>query len=612
MKLKRTIALFTLLSTITLLTGCSTVNREENNDTDLSSISDSPYGEQAGFNPDNPYPVIKTINNSLMIEIDYYKYNGQIDHTTKYYGISRGFISDSKLSEGTFECLPIRIKKLSQDNCTGKYNYRKLMLSSKSSALEDEFDSEAYLLEKNFRFENLVTNTDNYDMLFLHNYTQSALHAQGGKIFDIFLSEEVLSDLDKENKKRGTVTGKNKDGGIATVGRTIREILEDCGQSDLSGVNPAMVGVVQQGPGVDDDEIIALNKKYSETVDVPTKTAIDSLLQKASAIKDLNKGRNKDGDIDKMLGDDILQRVWYLAGTSSFSALANHPPGSVFASGNEIQLGELISELRDKIDKEAKINLTINYNEGSTSFINMSVEYLGHITHYLYRPAAYASAEISVPQATDANGLAVGAVEIEQEEAGEISSDPWCGFTPECKPAIYLYPEKTTLLNVKIGPSVGQRTITIPPYDARTGWQVTATKSGKIYWGANSYTHLFYEALTPNPKVPQTGWIIDGNNIEKSLYDIGRRLGLNETESEELSDYWTKKLSGSPYYFVGLIDEDEIERLEPLKIEPQPKTTIRIRFYFKSLKEIIPVKSPDIKIKQRVGFTAVEWGGYVK
>lgn len=612
MKFKSIIILISMLAATTMLSGCSTVTPQEEDDGELTSISDSPYGEQAGFNPDNPYPVIKTVDNSLMIEIDYYKYNGQIDHTTKYYGISRGFISDSKLSEGQWECTSIRMKKLSQDNCTNKYPFRKLMLSSKSSALEDEFDEEAYLLEKNFRFEKLVTNDKNYDILFLHNYTQSAIHAQGGKIFDIFLSEEVLSDLDKANSKRGTVTGKNKDGNTVTVGRTIREILEDCGQTDLSSLNPAMVGVVQQGPGVDEDEIIALNKKYSETVNVPTKTSITSLVQKANAIKNLNKDNNKDAQIDKMLDDDILQRVWYLAGTSQVSIIANHPVGSTFAAGNEIKLGELIDELRNNIDKEAKIDISVNYNESETSFINMEVKYLGNSTFYLYRPAAYASAEISVPQATDANGLAVGAVEIEQEE-GEITSDPWCGFTPECKPAIYLYPEKTTLVNVEIGPSVGQRTITIPPYDAKTGWQVTATKSGNIYWGAGSYTHLFYEALTPNPKVPQQGWIIDAKNVEKSLYDIGKRMGLNQTESIELSDYWAKKLStNAPYYFVGLIDEEEIERLEPLKIEPKPQTTIRMRFYFKALNQIIPVQSPELHIKQRIGFTAVEWGGYVK
>lgn len=608
--------LLTIIAALTVfsLGGCSVTNptQDENTDSELSLVSDSPYGEQAGFNPDDPYPVIKTIDNSLTIEIDYYTYDGKVDHTTKYFGISRGFVSDTKMAEAEWECLDFRMKKLSQPTCDKKYPYRKLMLSSKSSALEDEFDNEAYLLERNFRLESLVTDKKNYDMLFLHNYTQSIVHAQGGKIFDIFLSEDALSDLDEANVNRGTITGINKDGKTVTVGRTIREILEDCGQTDLSGLNPTMVGVVQQGPGIDEDEIIALNKKYSETVNVPSKATITSLENKSKEIKDLNKGRDKDSQIDALLNDDILQRVWYLAGTSETSTLANHPVGSAFASGNEIRLGELISELRDNIDKQAKIDLSVNYNEGETSFINMAVEYSDHTTYYLYRPASYPSADISVPQATDADGLAVGAVEIEQQEEGEITADPWCGFTPECKPAIYLYPEKTTLVNVHIGPAVGQRTITIPPYDAKTGWQVTATKSGKIYWGAESYTHLFYEALTLNPKVPDQGWIIDGDKIESSLYDIGRRLSLNHKESIELASYWADKLKDAPYYFAGLIDEAEIERLEPIKIEPMPDTLIRMRFFFKALDSIIPVKSPKLDIRQRQGFTAVEWGGYVK
>lgn len=606
---KPTIISFLFLLTFSIA-GCSgnSLPTGSGENTGLAIDSSNPYGDPIGENPENPYPVISQVNNTLAVEIDYYKNSKDIAKREKYFGIGRGFISSSKISEGETECTDIRFKKLSQPNCRGKYPYSKLQLASQSPSLTDDFEKEAYLLEKNFKMESLVLDTDTYDLLFLINNTQTERLAEGGKIVDILLYSGKVSDLDEPNTMRGTVTGKSTGGAIATVGRALREILEDCGQIATSPLNPGMVGVIQQGSVADKDTIVALNKKYAEVTAVPKQTLIQSLAGKESAIKTLNSG--KSDAIDKFLNDKIINDIWYQAGTSE--EIPNHPPGSPYTTNQtEIKLDNLIDEFKGKIDPSAKIDTTLSYSPDGTSYFNLAVNSGGKKTYHLYRPALYSPTKISSPSVDSEKGMSVGSVEIEQKEE-KISSDPWCGFTPECKPAVYLYPQKTSLINVKIGPKIGQRTITIPPYDPKTGWQVLASPTGMINWGSMSFTHLFYEAMTPYPEIPEEGWIMDGNNIEPGLYDIGRQMGLNDNEAKEMGSYWKAKLGKSPYYFVGLIEESEIDRLEPIEVKPSPDTMIRMRFYFTAIDSLYPVKNPSAVSRERKGFTVVEWGGYIR
>lgn len=615
-RIHRIISVLSLPVIILSLSGCgsySTSSTEENDASgELASIATSPYGEALGYNPENPYPVISEINNSLSIEIDYYKEANKASKRETYYGIGRGFISSAKIAEGEESCIKNRLKKLSDSACAGKYSYKKLLLASQSPSYTDIFEKEAYILEENFRGEKLVLDgKDSFDVILMANTTQTEKLAKGGKIFDIFINSKNISALDEANISRGTATGTNSNGNVVTVGRSLREILEDCGQNTVSPATPTMVGVVQQGPGTSEEDIIALNKKYSDSATVPGQLTIESLASKVDDIKKLNNDENKKKQIDKFLADDIFKRVWYLVGTSS--SAPNHPSGGAYSQAETtIDLGSLIDELRNKVGSSYQISITLDYAEGGTSYFVLTTEKDGNKNYYTYRPALYSAAVITSDSSGSDAGMGIGKVDVSQEEDDAIYSDPWCGFTPECKPAIYLYPEKTSLVKVTIGPSVGQRTITIPPYNSDGGWRVLASPSGAIYWGSMSYTHLFYEAMTEYPKTPTQGWIIDGSNVADDLYRIGNEMGLNNSESEELGRYWSNKLKQSPYYFVGLIDQSEIEKLEPLSIQPQPDTTIRMRFYFKALSEPTLVENPQAKTISRKGFTVVEWGGYVE
>ena len=188
-------------------------------------------------------------------------------------------------------------------------------------------------------------------------------------------------------------------------------------------------------------------------------------------------------------------------------------------------------------------------------------------------------------------------------------------FTPSCKPALYLYPEKPTRLQVVLKPA-GKLTVTDPVYDSERGWEVLAFPDGTLTLITNysitnySFPYLFYEAEIEKVKTPQKGWLVKKEQL-KSLFDIILpRLGLNQNEAQEFKEYWVKALNDAPYYFVGLIDRDELERIEPIEFSQDPDTFIRVRLFFEPLEKPMTVDSPTLpSTPSRQGFVAVDWGG---
>ena len=194
-------------------------------------------------------------------------------------------------------------------------------------------------------------------------------------------------------------------------------------------------------------------------------------------------------------------------------------------------------------------------------------------------------------------------------------------WTPSCKPALYLYPENTTAVSVTVDPQ-GTITQSIPPYN--NGWNVIAHPDGRIEDTANStaiqiYPYLYYEAAVRGVVVPKsTGWIKKDTDLSLFFTTILPELGLTTTEIHDFLDYWIPQLtSEGTTWYITLIPEEEVDRVEKLTISPQPDTTIRVRFYFEKLDEKAKNNStiqqfitpPRISKKPRTGFTLVDWGG---
>ena len=93
------------------------------------------------------------------------------------------------------------------------------------------------------------------------------------------------------------------------------------------------------------------------------------------------------------------------------------------------------------------------------------------------------------------------------------------------------------------------------------------------------------------------------------------KLGLNSTQTKDFIEYWEKALPDSPYYFVGIIDQENIDNVEPLEITPKPDYINRVRVYFETLDQPKKVQAPVLTNNYQLttnNFSVVEWGGMVK
>ena len=175
------------------------------------------------------------------------------------------------------------------------------------------------------------------------------------------------------------------------------------------------------------------------------------------------------------------------------------------------------------------------------------------------------------------------------------------------KPIIYLYPEETQEINVKIKNSENL-TISYPKYE--NGWNVTADPSGNIKFNNKNYYGLYYEANNSIKfNVEDEGFIVKGEEVEAFLEEKLAILGLNEREINEFIIYWLPILSNNEYNYIRFATSEEIEENIPLEIAPKPTTLIRVLMTYKEIGNTIEIEEQQLESIERTGYTVVEWGG---
>ncbi len=182
----------------------------------------------------------------------------------------------------------------------------------------------------------------------------------------------------------------------------------------------------------------------------------------------------------------------------------------------------------------------------------------------------------------------------------------------EDKPVIYLYPEDTMDISVKLDLQ-GDMICSYPDYG--DGWNVTASSDGKIFdKGSNrTYDYLFWEgrsALVPNDFSKAA--CVASEDSAAFLEEYLSSCGLNDSEIDDFISYWLPRLQAHPYNLISFPTE-EYSEIAGLDVIPKPDTVIRVYMVFKGLEEPVGI-SPEntLKIpseKNRSGFTVVEWGG---
>lgn len=176
------------------------------------------------------------------------------------------------------------------------------------------------------------------------------------------------------------------------------------------------------------------------------------------------------------------------------------------------------------------------------------------------------------------------------------------------KPIIYLYPEETTELIVKLGKSENI-TCSYPKYN--NGWNVIANTDGTLIdknTGRKLYS-LYWEGIHSEPSNFEDGFVVKGADTIQFLEEKLAILGLNQIEAEEFIVYWLPKLQENEYNYIRFATMDEINKNMPLEFSVKPDTIIRILMQYKALDSYIEVNEQKLENPKRTGFVAVEWGG---
>lgn len=177
----------------------------------------------------------------------------------------------------------------------------------------------------------------------------------------------------------------------------------------------------------------------------------------------------------------------------------------------------------------------------------------------------------------------------------------------EMKPVIYLYPEESMQVDVKLEYS-GKLTCTYPLY--RDGWTVTAHPDGALTdAGGQTYNYLYWEGTRDAEYDFSQGFCVQGCETAVFLEDALNKLGLNRKEANEFIVYWLPLMQENPYNIISFQTEKYTQSAK-LLIEPAPDTMIRVFMAWKPADCFVDIPMQKLECdEERKGFTVVEWGG---
>lgn len=181
------------------------------------------------------------------------------------------------------------------------------------------------------------------------------------------------------------------------------------------------------------------------------------------------------------------------------------------------------------------------------------------------------------------------------------------GATTAAKPVIYLYPQQTTDVQVRLD-FAGQLTCTYPTY--QDGWQVTASPDGTLVNRADgrTYSYLFWEGIDRTEYDFSRGFVVAGKDTAAFLQEKLAFLGLMPREYNEFIVYWLPHMQDNAYNLITFQGERYTSQAK-LTIEPKPDSLLRVFMAYKPLVKRVEIEESVLKPFVREGFAVVEWGG---
>ena len=174
------------------------------------------------------------------------------------------------------------------------------------------------------------------------------------------------------------------------------------------------------------------------------------------------------------------------------------------------------------------------------------------------------------------------------------------------KPILYLYPEETTKVTVKLE-LLGELTCTYPAYN--DGWTVTAAPDGTLIdEKGQTYNYLYWEGEGTERYDFSRGFCVAGADTAAFLEDALAQLGLTRKEANEFIVYWLPRMEQNPYNLITFQQEAYTETAK-LTVTPTPDSILRVFMAWKPLEKPVDIPTQELPTFERHGFTVVEWGG---
>ena len=176
------------------------------------------------------------------------------------------------------------------------------------------------------------------------------------------------------------------------------------------------------------------------------------------------------------------------------------------------------------------------------------------------------------------------------------------------KPVIYLYPTEETEVSVQVQLN-GHLTCTYPAY--QDGWKVVAEPDGTLTDAAGmTYHYLYWEGETLAEYDFSEGFCVPGKDTAAFLEQALSQLGLTRREANEFIVYWLPLMEANAYNVISF-QQERYTQSAKLEISPEPDTLIRVFMAWKPSDAPVEQKPQTLTAPERIGFTAVEWGGTI-
>lgn len=189
------------------------------------------------------------------------------------------------------------------------------------------------------------------------------------------------------------------------------------------------------------------------------------------------------------------------------------------------------------------------------------------------------------------------------------------------KPVIYVYPDATKQVNIKLNVQ-GQLGFTYPMYNAggpldsaALGWSFTADPNGTIHIGEKEYEYLFWDAKVPQKQFNNTvgsGFFVKRDSLVPFFERTLTQMGLNAREQQDFITYWCPLMQKNETSFVHFMFTEEYDSIATINITPKPDHLFRVFMVWRDADElnygglVTPQVIPSVT---REGFTVIEWGG---